>query len=139
MENINRVFQAKNKKFVHYYSPEGENNAFNQLNGAFKRAVEEEASIHAAVKLKSVFPDDIYQKWAANHEDEPTLNKRAKLEFIKKCEELALLPEKELLELAKQSSERAASQFFYPAKNNSSLEMEINERARLLSFSSYEK
>ena len=138
MENSENSLPEKGKKFVRYYSPEGENSAFKNLNGAFKRAVEEEASIFAAVKIKNVYPQEKYESWAENHEHEPVLEKRARLEFVKKCEELSLLPESELLKLASRSSDRLSSKFFHRNVMYDPMEAEIIDRAYRI-YSSYEK
>lgn len=128
MYNTKNCFSENGNKFVRYYNPEGPNNAFNKLNGIFQRGVEEEASIQTAAKIKNSYPEESYNDWLKNHTGQPEMEKRAKLEFIKKCEELALLPEKELLKLSHKSSERLSMRIFEQEKGES-IENEINERA----------
>lgn len=124
-------------KFIRYYNSEGENNAFKSLNGAFQRGVEEEASIQTAVKMKQANSEEKYKNWVQNHSSEPEMEKRAKLEFIKKCEELALLPEKELIKLCERSSERLSQKVFQKNGELSAVENEINERAYMLKHTAY--
>lgn len=138
MENSENTPAGKSKNFIRYYKPEGENDAFKNLNGAFKRAVEEEASIQTAVKIKNSYPEEKYNNWAGNHENEPEIEKRARLEFIKKCEELSLLPENELQKMLDRSSERLASQFFHKRGSAETFEAAIKERVYKM-HSSYEK
>ncbi len=139
MDNSKNCPSETGNKFIRYYNPEGENNAFKNLNGAFQRGVEEEASIQTAVKIKQTNSEEKYKNWIANHNSEPEIEKRAKLEFIKKCEELALLPEKELIKLCKRSSERLSQHFFQKKDELSAEENEINERAYMLKHTFYER
>lgn len=137
MDNSKNCPSDTGNKFIRYYNPEGENNAFKSLNGAFQRGVEEEASIQTAVKMKQANSEEKYKNWVQNHSSEPEMEKRAKLEFIKKCEELALLPEKELIKLCERSSERLSQKVFPKSGELSAVENEINERAYMLKHTAY--
>ena len=139
MDNSKNCPSANGNKFIRYYNPEGENNAFKSLNGAFQRGVEEEASIQTAVKMKNANSKEKYKNWVEDHSSEPDMEKRAKLEFIKKCEELALLPEKELIKLCERSSERLSQRLFQKNDELSVVEKEVNERAYMLKYTSYER
>lgn len=115
---------ANPNRYIRYYNSVEPNSAFTKLNGAFQRGVEEQASINAIVKIKNSSAAEEYSEWEQNHSpksflspvenknlenDNSTtsqLEKRIQIEFVKECEKLALLPEKELLKLCEQGSER---------------------------------
>lgn len=96
-------------KYVRYYSPEGENSAFAQHHGATRRAIESKASLIAAAKVGISYglDDPEFKSWLKNPQSGSEIDKRIRIEFIKECERLALLPEKELEQLRNSDSHYA--------------------------------
>ncbi len=95
-------YPTKNgNKYVRYYTPEGENSAFAQHNGATQRAIESKASLIAAAKVGISYglENAEFQTWLKTPTTNSEVDTRIRLEFIKECERLALLPEKELEKL----------------------------------------
>ena len=88
-------------KYVRYYESEGENSAFTQHDGATRRAIETRASLVAAAKVGSRYGADNseFQAWLKTPNASSKIDTHIRLEFIKECERLALLPEKELEKL----------------------------------------
>ena len=88
-------------KYVRYYTSEGENSAFAQHNGATQRAIESKASLIAAAKVGISYglENPEFKSWLKSPSSNSEVDARIRLEFIKECERLALLPETELEKL----------------------------------------
>lgn len=101
MQNNNtKTYNTENgNKYVRYYPAEGENSAFKKHNGAIRRAIESRASIIAAAKVGATydFQDPEFQSWINKPDKTMPIDRKIQLTFIKECERLAQLPEKDLL------------------------------------------
>ena len=93
-------------KYVRYYTSEGENSAFAQHNGATQRAIESKASLIAAAKVGISYglENPEFKSWLKSPSSNSEVDARIRLEFIKECERLSLLPEKELEHLRNEDS-----------------------------------
>ena len=100
-------YQTENgNKYIRYYTPEGENSEFAKHNGATRRAIESRASLVAAAKIGSSYGADSenFQAWLKDPAACPDISTRIRLEFVKECERLAILSEKELDNLRQEDS-----------------------------------
>lgn len=100
-------YQTENgNKYIQYYTPEGENSAFARHHGANRRAIEFHASLVAAAKVGSSYGanDESFKAWLKDPAARPDISTRIRLEFVKECERLAILPEKELENLRQEES-----------------------------------
>ncbi len=93
-------------KYIQYYSPNGDNTAFNAHNGAVRRAIESRASIVAAAKVGQKYNAQSveFKAWLKNPASQPEISKHIRLEFAKECERLALLPENEIKKLREEEA-----------------------------------
>lgn len=93
-------------KYVRYYKSEGDNSAFTQHDGATRRAIETRASLVAAAKVGSRYGADNpeFQAWLKTPNASSKIDTHIRLEFIKECERLSLLPEKDLEHLRNEDS-----------------------------------
>lgn len=101
-----KTYETENgNKYIRYY-PEGDNNALQKHNGATRRAIEARASITAAAKIGATYApkDPDFSEWLKNPGTHPEIEKKMKIQFIKDCESLAQLPERELAQLRESDS-----------------------------------
>ena len=95
-KEFKRYHTKNGNKYIRYYTPEGENSAFAQHDGATRRA-----TLIAAAKVGISYglENAEFQTWLKTPTTNSEVDTRIRLEFIKECERLALLPEKELEKL----------------------------------------
>lgn len=126
---IRRNKTENGNKYIRYYPPEGENTAFKELNGAFRRGIEEEASIRSAATIMDNYGYEKFKEWIFDPNNQPDIEKQAKIEFIKTCESLACLSAEDLQFYADKASERLLNNSIATSRE-SSQGIEILERSR---------